>query len=234
MQEATIAIEDKSFYQEPGFPLPASFARHILHSLRIRYRAVRPSPSNLSNPRSLRRNRVSREKIKEIILAFWAERIYSKNQILEMYLNQVPYGGTAWGIEAAAQTYFGKSAKDLNLAEAALLAGLPAAPSEYSPFGDHPEKAFERQKEVLRRMTEDKYITPAEETVAPCHPIHLAQMDTAIRAPHFVMYVKDLLEQKYGARLVEQGGLRITTSLDLSIEQNTEAIVKQQVESLAN
>lgn len=234
MQEATIAIEDKSFYQEPGFSITGIIRAAYSTLFTDQVQGGSTITQQLIKSALLTPEQSVTRKIKEIILAFWAERIYSKNQILEMYLNQVPYGGTAWGIEAAAQTYFGKSAKDLNLAEAALLAGLPAAPSEYSPFGDHPEKAFERQKEVLRRMTEDKYITPAEETVALATPIHLAQMDTAIRAPHFVMYVKDLLEQKYGARLVEQGGLRITTSLDLSIEQNTEAIVKQQVESLAN
>jgi membrane peptidoglycan carboxypeptidase len=151
-----------------------------------------------------------------------------------MYLNQVPYGGTAWGIESASQTYFGKSVKDLSLGETAILAGLPAAPTEYSPFGATPQKAFERQKEVLRRMREDGVITKEEETAAVAEPIVFASPRVGIRAPHFVMYIKDLLEKRYGPRMIEQGGLRVTTSLDLQIQDKTQAIVTQQITSLAS
>jgi len=167
-------------------------------------------------------------------LAFWAERIYTKNQILEMYLNQVPYGGTAWGIEAASQTYFGKSVKTVSLGQAALLAGLPAAPTQYSPFGSHPERAFERQKEVLRRMTEDGYITKAQAEKALSETISFASPNIPIRAPHFVLYVKDILEQRYGPRLVERGGLRITTSLDITIQEKTQDILRSHIASLTN
>lgn len=232
LREATIAIEDKDFYHHPGFSVSGIFraARETFFKNNVQGGSTITQQlikSALLTPEvSLTR------KTKEILLAFWAERLYSKDQILEMYFNQVPYGGTAWGVEAAAQTYFGKSAKDLNLAEAALLAGLPQAPSEYSPFGAHPEKAFERQKEVLRRMTEDGYITPQEETIALSTPIKFASQTTAIRAPHFVMYVKDVLEKQYGPRLVEQGGLRITTSLDLPIQEKAEEILRNQIESL--
>jgi len=234
IQEATIAIEDKNFYRHPGFSVTGItraareilFNNHIQGGSTITQQLIK---SALLTPEVS----ISR-KTKEILLAFWAERLYSKDQILEMYLNQVPYGGTAWGIEAASQTYFGKSVINLNLAEAALLAGLPAAPSKYSPFGAHPEKAFERQKEVLRRMTEDRYISTEEEQAALANSIQFAQQKTAIRAPHFVMYIKDLLEKQYGPRLVEQGGLRITTSLDLAIQEKTEEIVRTQIESLAS
>ena len=234
LQEATIAIEDKDFYHHPGFSVTgiARAARETLLNNQVQGGSTITQQlikSALLSPEQ----RIGR-KLKEIVLAFWAERIYGKNQILEMYLNQVPYGGTAWGVEAAAQTYFGKSVRDLNLAEAALLAGLPAAPSEYSPFGAHPEKAFERQKEVLQRMREDRYITQDQEKDALATPIQFAQQTTAIRAPHFVMYVKDLLEKQYGPRLVERGGLRITTSLDLPIQEKTEAIVRTQIDSLSS
>lgn len=233
MQEATIAIEDKDFYKHPGFSVSGIVraARETLLNNQVQGGSTITQQlikSALLSPEiSIAR------KVKEIILAFWAERIYSKNQILEMYLNQVPYGGTAWGVEAAAQTYFGTSVTKLNLAQIALLAGLPAAPTEYSPFGSHPEKAFERQKEVLRRMTEDRYITPQEENDALATPIKFTTPHVPIIAPHFVMYVKDLLEEQYGPRLVEQGGLRITTSLDAAIQEKAETVVKTQVDSLA-
>ncbi len=233
VQEATIAIEDKNFYQHPGFSLSGIiraaretiFNKHMQGGSTITQQLIK---SALLTPEVT----ITR-KIKEILLAFWAERLYDKQEILEMYLNQVPYGGTAWGIEAASQRYFGKSVDEINLAEAALLAGLPAAPTEYSPFGTHPDKAFNRQKEVLRRMVEDHYITAQEETEALETPIQFATPRVSIRAPHFVMYIKDLLEKRYGPRLVEQGGLRITTSLDISIQEKTEDIVRRQVEALA-
>lgn len=234
LQEATISIEDKNFYYHPGFSVSgiARAARETLFNNQVQGGST--ITQQLIKSALLTPEVSVTRKIKEILLAFWAERIYSKDQILEMYLNQVPYGGTAWGVEAAAQTYFGKSVADLNLAESAILAGLPAAPSEYSPFGAHPEKAFERQQEVLRRMTEDHYITQQQEQDTLATPIKFAQQTTAIRAPHFVMYVKDILEKEYGPRLVEQGGLRITTSLDLSIQEKTENIVRTQVDALAS
>ncbi len=232
VKQATIAIEDKNFYRHNGFSLSA-----ILRASRetlINHRTQGGSTisqqlikSSLLTPEI----KISR-KIKEIILAFWAERLYTKEQILEMYFNQVPYGGTAWGIEAAARTYFNKSIQDINLAEAALLAGLPAAPTEYSPFGNHPEKAQVRQREVLRRMVEDGYITAELADAAQKIPLKFAANRTEIRAPHFVMYIRELLEQKYGPRLLERGGLRIKTSLDLSIQEKAQEIVSRHIQNL--
>jgi penicillin-binding protein 1C len=233
MQEATISIEDKNFYQHPGFSVTGILraARETLLNKQIQGGST--ITQQLIKSALLTPEISITRKVKEIILAFWAERLYTKNQILEMYLNQVPYGGTAWGIEAASQTYFGTTVSSLNLAQIAILAGLPAAPSEYSPFNSHPEKAFERQKEVLRRMTEDHYITPQQEQDALATPIKFMTPRVPIRAPHFVMYVKDLLEQRYGPRLVEQGGLRITTSLDSTMQEKAEGIVRTQIDSLA-
>ncbi len=233
MQEATIAIEDKNFYQHPGFSVTGILraARETILNKQIQGGST--ITQQLIKSALLTPEVTIPRKVKEIILAFWAERLYSKNQILEMYVNQVPYGGTAWGIEAAAQTYFGTSVANLNLAQMAILAGLPAAPSEYSPFNSHPEKAFERQREVLRRMTEDRYITPEQEQQALATPIKFATPHVPIRAPHFVMYVKDLLEEQYGPRLVEQGGLRITTSLDSDMQEKAETIVRTQLDALA-
>lgn len=232
--QATIAIEDKNFYSHQGFSL-----RGITRAARETWLTGRVQGGSTITQQLIKSALLTPEvsltrKIKEIILAFWAERLYSKNQILEMYLNQVPYGGTAWGIESAAQTYFGKSAKLLTLAEAALLAGLPAAPSEYSPFGTHVDRAFSRQGEVLRRMVEDRYITEAQARDALAQEIHFARARIGIRAPHFVMYVKELLERRYGPRLVERGGLRIKTSLDLSIQERVEEIVNTNITKLAS
>ncbi len=233
VQEATIAVEDKDFYRHPGFSVVGIVRAMKETFINRRVQGGSTITQQLIKSALLTPEVTVTRKVKEIILAFWAERLYGKNQILEMYLNQVPYGGTAWGIEAAAQTYFGKSIKDVNLAEAAMLAGLPAAPSDYSPFGAHPERTFERQKEVLRRMREEGYITRQEEESALAAPIKLAAPRVPIYAPHFVMYVKDLLEKEYGPRLVEQGGLRITTSLDLSVQQKVEAVVKREIDALA-
>ncbi len=233
VKEATIAIEDQDFYRHNGISL-----RGIIRAVRETLLNNQIQGGSTITQQLIKSALLTPEvkltrKIKEIILAFWAERLYTKNQILEMYLNQVPYGGTAWGIEAASQTYFNKSVVELSLAEAALLAGLPQAPTEYSPFGSHPQKAFERQKEVLRRMVEDRYITVKEESDALNTPIVFAQPRTSIKAPHFVMYVKNLLEKEYGLRLVEQGGLRITTSLDLSLQEKAEEIVASHINNLA-
>ena len=230
---ATIAIEDKHFYTHQGFSLSGIIraARETL--LRGRVQGGSTITQQLIKSALLTPEVNITRKIKEIILAFWAERLYTKNQILEMYLNQVPYGGTAWGIESASQTYFGKSAKALTLAEAALLAGLPAAPSEYSPFGTHIDRAFSRQGEVLRRMVEDRYITENQAREALGQEIRFSRPRIGIRAPHFVMYVKGLLEQRYGTRLVERGGLRIKTSLDLSLQERVEQIVQTNIAKLA-
>lgn len=232
VSQATIAIEDREFYTHSGFSV-----KGILRAAKEIYVKGQVQGGSTITQQLIKSALLSPEikisrKIKEIVLAFWAERMYGKDQILEMYLNQVPYGGTAWGIESAARTYFNKSVKDLTLAEASLLAGLPAAPTEYSPFGSHPEKAFSRQMEVLRRMVEDKYITKEEAEKAFAEPIHFATPRIAIRAPHFVMYVKDLLEKTYGPRLVEHGGLRVVTTLDVNIQEKAQDIVTQQIAGL--
>lgn len=234
VKQATLAIEDSGFYYHPGFSI-----RGILRALSeiIVHKQVQGGSTitqQLIKSALLTPEVTIIRKTKEIILAFWAERLFSKDQLFEMYLNQVPYGGTSWGVEAAAQTYFGKSVKALNLAEAALLAGLPAAPSEYSPFGSHPEKAIVRQKEVLQRMIVDGYITEQQMQQAILTPLQFATPRVGIRAPHFVMYVKELLEKTYGPRLVERGGLRVTTSLDLTLQEKAETIVKAHIDKLTN
>ncbi|TSC54278.1 MAG: penicillin-binding protein [Microgenomates group bacterium LiPW_16] len=234
LREATIAIEDKDFYTHPGFS-PKGILRAaketILHrrlqggstitQQLVRSALLTPQPSLI-------------RKTKEIILSFWAERIYTKSQILEMYFNQVPYGGTAWGVEAATQMYFGKKVSELSFAESAFLAGLPASPSVYSPFGTHPEQGLARQGEVLRKMVEQGFITREEEAEAREQKLEFVPPKTEIAAPHFVMYVKELLEKKYGSRLIHMGGLRVTTTLDLPTQEMAQEIVTNEVEKLGN
>lgn len=229
---ATVAIEDKNFYKHRGFAWEGILRATYNIAFRRRLQGGSTITQQLVKNALLTPKRTLRRKIREAILAMTAEMIYSKDKILEMYLNQVPYGGTAWGIEAAAQTYFGKTAKDLSLAETALLAGLPVAPTRFSPFGAHPEEARRRQKIVLARMAEDGYITLEEEQEALNEELHFAPAAVSIKAPHFVLYVKELLVEKYGERQVEQGGLKVTTTLDLDIQEFAQNTVATEVARL--
>ncbi len=217
VKNATIAIEDKDFYKHGAIDL-RGIARSIVSI--IFHRELQGGSTitqQLVKNSLLTPERTILRKIKEVILSFATEAIYSKDKILEMYLNQVPYGGTAWGIEAASESYFGKSAKDLTLAQSALLAGLPSSPTTYSPFGTYPELAKKRQKEVLKSLLKQKYIGIKEYKKALNEPI-LFKRVSSIRAPHFVLYVKDLLIKKYGGKVVEQEGLKVITSLDLNLQ----------------
>jgi len=230
--QATISIEDKNFYHHFGIDIQG-VARALRNNLSsnsleggstITQQLVKNAL--LSPERSIKR------KAKEAILAMLTEMLYSKEQILEMYLNYISYGGTSVGIEAAAQRYFGKPAKELNIAEAALLAGLPQAPSRYSPFGSNPEQAKARQAQVLRRMREDGYITSEEEEQAKNQVLEYALSKTEIKAPHFVFYVRDLLYEEYGVDKVEKGGLRVKTSLDLDLQETAQASVSAEIANL--
>lgn len=232
VKDATIAIEDSDFYNHKGYS-PKGIIRATIHNLtQDTLEGGSTITQQLIRSALLTPEKTLKRKIEEVLLAAWAEKIYSKEQILEMYFNQVPYGGTAWGIEAASQTYFGKSVKELTLSEAAILAGLPAAPSRYSPFGMHPELTKQRQEEVLDRMAYLGYIAQEEVEKVKSEPLRFKTPRVAITAPHFVMYVKNLLEQFYGPKIVANGGLRVTTSLDLSIQQIAQEAVTEQVENL--
>ncbi len=243
VKESTIAIEDKDFYRHHGLAF-TGIARAVLKNIRLPFCKLLNRNCTLSLQGGstitqqlvknglLTQERTLRRKIRELTLTLVVEIIYSKDQILEMYLNQVPYGGTSYGIESAAQTYFGKKAKDLTLSEASLLAGLPQSPTRYSPFGAHPELAKDRQKLVLERMLEDGYIDEQQKSQALEQSLSYAPPQVGIRAPHFVLYVKDLLVQKYGEAAVEKGGLKVTTSLDLALQDSAQEIVASEVAKL--
>jgi len=233
-KNATLAIEDKSFYQHNGYSVSGII--RALYSIIVNRERQGGSTITQQLVRSalLTPEPTIYRKLKELALSVWTEQIYTKDQILEMYFNQVPYGGTAWGVEAAAQLYFGKDIKEVTLAEAALLAGLPAAPSKYSPFGAQPELALNRQKEVLRRMEEDGYISHDERLKGEEETLSFHKPAISIRAPHFVMYVKELLSREFGERMVAQGGLRVTTTLDLSLQEKVQQIITNQIAQLSS
>ncbi|MEK7551364.1 MAG: transglycosylase domain-containing protein [Patescibacteria group bacterium] len=232
IQQATIAIEDKNFYEHGAIDIRGMARAAISTLFKQQLQGGSTLTQQLVKNSLLTQERTIPRKIKEIILAFATEIIYSKNQILEMYLNQSPYGGTAWGIEAAAQRYFDKKAKDLNLEESALLAALPQSPTLYSPFGSRPDLAKQRQIEVLNSMEEQGFITKEQNQKAQKAPLKYRKISNEIEAPHFVLYIKDLLIQKYGEKATQEGGLKVITTLDLDIQNSAQASVAAQINRL--
>jgi len=231
--DATIAIEDKNFYKHQGFDFWGMVRGLSRQFTRGRAQGGSTLTQQLVKNTLLSSERTVRRKIRELVLSLVVEIIYSKDEILEMYLNQIPYGSTAYGIEAASELYFGKNAKDLTLGEAALLAGLTQAPSKYSPFGSRPEYAKQRQEVVLARMVEDGYISQEEADDAKVQELVYSEVET-FNAPHFALWVKEQLSEEYGEAVVEQGGLRVTTTLDLELQQVAEESVTEEVEELSD
>lgn len=234
VKQATIAIEDKDFYNHGAIDIKGVTRAAYATLFKKRLEGGSTLTQQLVKNTLLTPERTIQRKIKEVLLAFATEMLYSKDQILEMYLNQVPYGGTAYGIESASKTYFGKSAKDLTLAQSAVLAGLPEAPTTYSPFGAYPELAKARQVEILTAMVNEGYITQEQKNKALKEVLVYENISNDIKAPHFVLYVKDLLVKKYGQEMVEQGGLKVTTSLDLPTQEFAQDAVASEVAKLTN
>lgn len=234
MINATVAIEDKNFYYHHGFSIQGIMRALIANSqdLTIEQGGSTITQQLVKN-RLLTSEKTIQRKIRELILAVLVEFHFTKEDILEMYLNQVPYGGSTYGIEEAAQRYFGKSVGKLSLAESSMLAGLPVAPSIYSPFGGVPELAKQRQLEVLRRMVEDEYISQAQADEAYHQSLDLEHDVIDIKAPHFVFYVKKILSEQYGEAAVSQGGLEVTTTLDFKAQQAAQEIVTNEINQLA-
>ena len=227
--QATIAIEDKDFYKHGGVSIISGILRAARDTLLHHgLQGGSTLTQQLVKSALLTQERTIQRKLKEIVLAVWTEQLFTKNQILEMYLNQVPYGGSSYGIQAAAQAYFNKDANKLSIAEAAFLAGLPQAPSLYSPY-NNPDLALTRRNEVINKMFEQKYITQKQKDEALATKPNVAPLKTEIHAPHFVFYVKEELEKQFGKDIVEQGGLKVTTTLDLDIEEESEKIIKEEL-----
>ena len=230
--QATIAIEDKDFYRHQGVAVFSGIIRAIKETvINKNLQGGSTITQQLVKTALLTPERTIVRKIKEVILAMWTEKIYSKDKILEMYLNQVPYGGSSYGIEEAAKTYFGKKAKNLTVEEAALLAGLPQAPSIYSPY-INPEAALIRRNEVLTSMKNQGYISEESKIKSQKSKLEVLPPKTSIRAPHFVFYVKNQLENYYGIKTIEEGGLKVKTTLDSKIQEEAEKILKEELEKI--
>lgn len=231
VKDATIAIEDKNFYRHHGFDTGGILRAAWKTLTGQRLEGGSTITQQLVKVALLSPERTVTRKIKEAILTVATEVLYSKNQILEMYLNHIPYGGTSYGIEAAANRFFGKHAKDLTVSEATLLVGLPQAPSKYSPFGN-PESAKARQSQVIDQMVQNNLLSKEAAAEAKNTELHYASVETNISAPHFVMYVRELLEEKYGIQTVEQGGLKVTTTLDLNLQNAAQASLSAELVNL--
>lgn len=235
LRDATISIEDKDFYKHQGFD-PLSIPR-IIKNVIVNRRLIGGSTitQQLVKTVLLTNERKISRKIREFVLAVRIEKTYSKDEILQMYLNEVPYGGGTAGVAAAVQLYFGKEVKDLNLIESIILAGLPQSPSHYSPYIGEPLAYVPRAKEVARRMREDGKITKEveQQVVNGLDKVVFVGLGTKIKAPHFVMYVKQILEDKYGSNVLDVGGLKVTTSLDWDFQEKAELIVKEEVDKVS-
>ena len=230
--QASISIEDKGFYQHQGVSIVGGIIRAVKDSLfRQQLQGGSTITQQLVKSALLTSERTIQRKIMEIVLAIWTEKIFLKNEILELYLNQIPYGGAVYGVEEASLRFFGKPAKKLTLEEAAFLAGLPQAPSQYSPY-NNPDLALKRRNEVLKAMFQQKYIDKNTYEKATKIKIVVKPFEEKIKAPHFVFYIKNLLEQRYTTQEIEQGGLKVTTSLDLNIQEEAEKILKEELEKV--
>ncbi|MFA6393527.1 MAG: penicillin-binding protein [Patescibacteria group bacterium] len=232
VKNATIAIEDKDFYKHGGISLWGIFRGVVLRVLS----GKSPQGGSTLTQQFIKNAILSPErspvrKLKEWILAYRIEKIFTKDEILQMYFNEIPYGSTAYGVESASQKYFGKSAKDVSLAEAAILAALPQAPSKYSPYGPNSELLFGRQHYILDKMVEQGYATEDEAEAAKNEKLVFREQDNNILAPHFVMYVKSILSEKYGEKMLEQGGLKIYTTLDLYKQKAAEDAITERMPS---
>jgi 1A family penicillin-binding protein len=232
LREATVAVEDKDFYKHSGLSTSGMIRATINIFVFHNFQGGSTLTQQLVKTVLLTQERTLPRKIKEAILAVQIERKYTKDEILLMYLNEVPYGGTAAGVVSAAKQYFGKSVSDLGLVECAFLAGLPQSPSQYSPFTGTGKLYIWRTQQVLRRMREDGYISPTQEQDANKQLNNIVFTDTksgGLRAPHFVEYVKEQLVKQFGASTVEKGGLKVTTTLDWKLQEQAQKIVAEEI-----
>lgn len=228
IQQATISIEDAHFYEHNGFR-PTSFARAMLVNITTGGFSQGGSTINqqvIKNALLTRDKKISR-KIKEIILAIKLDREVPKDTILQIYLNESPYGGTIYGVEEASLSFFGKHAKDVTLTEAAYLAGLPQSPTYYSPYGKHRDALEKRKNLVLQRMYELGYITEEQRNLSQNETVSFERdLTNSGKALHFVMYIREHLEQEYGEDTVQNGGLKVITTIDYNLQKKLEEIVK--------
>lgn len=229
---ATVAVEDKDFFKHKGFdPLtPLRIVKNVVFYRRLIGGST--LTQQLVKNVLLTSERTVNRKIKEFILAVQIEAKYRKNEILLMYLNEAPYGGAAWGVGAAAEQYFGKTVKELTLTECVILAGLPQRPNVYSPLSKTPTAYIARTEHVLERMRMEGYVSEelVKQAVEEVKIYKFNENKTKILAPHFVFWIKDELAKKYGEEMVEGGGLKIKTTLDLRMQEEMEKIVGEEID----
>lgn len=229
VQDATIAIEDASFYSHFGFR-PLAFMRAVWVNLTTGDLLGGQGGSTITQQvvknALLTQDKTPTRKLKEIILALRLERLYTKDEILNTYLNENPYGGTIYGVQEASQYFFGVDAKDVDLAQAAYLAALPQAPTRYSPYGNNRDLLERRKNMVLDKMLEHKFITAEQYAEAKEEVVQFKdETEAGIKAPHFVFYVREYLEQKYGVDAVYRDGLNVVTTLDYELQTEAEKTV---------
>lgn len=230
-KNATVAIEDSEFWQHKGIRVRAivraAFSNLFTGNLLGGQGGSTITQQVVKNSLLTREKTLAR-KLKEWVLALRLEKTLNKETILSLYLNEIPYGGTVYGIEEAARTFFGKSSRDLSIAEAAYLAALPNAPTFYSPYGNHRDRLEERKNLVLRRMKEEGFITEADSEAAKREDVVFQpNNESGILAPHFVMFVRQYLEETYGREALEERGLRVITTLDYDLQKIAEEVVKK-------
>jgi len=229
IREATIAVEDKNFYEHQGISIPR-LIKAMWVNITSGERAQGGSTLTMQLVKNaiLTRDKEYTRKVKELMLAWKIENSYSKDQILEMYLNESAYGGNVYGVEAASQTFFGKSAKSVSIGEAAILASVLQAPSFFSPYGSNKDKLLERQKLVIRLMEEQGRITSEEAETARNEEIKFIPRREKVTAPHFVFLVRDELERRLGKVRLAKGGLSVTTTLDAVLQKEVEQAISDQ------
>lgn len=233
-RQATIVVEDRDFYKHSGFSFTGFLRAAWVNVTSAGHR--RPGGSTITQQfvknAILTSEKAFTRKIKEVILAYQIERRFTKEQILQLYFNEIPYGSNNYGIESAARSYFGKAARDLTLDESALLAALPQRPSYLSPYGSHMEELVGRQQFILSAMVDEGYLSAEEAEAAKAVDIlkKIQPKREAIRAPHFVFYVAEYLSEKYGDQVLEQGGLKVTTTLDIGKQTIAEEEIQKQTE----
>jgi len=231
MIEATIAIEDKDFFNHKGISVKGIF-QALWHNVRNSDTGLRGGSTitqQLVKNVFLSGEKTWKRKISELVLALMVENKLSKNEILERYFNQVAYGGETYGVEAAAEKYFGKKIEDINLNEATFLAGLPAAPSSYLPNGQGLKLAYQRQRQVIDQMVTVGFIDTKTAQSLLLNEVKIVEQDRGIKAPHFVFYIRDYLRDKLGFTNIERRGLAVVTTLDYEVQKKAEAIVADEI-----
>ena len=231
IKQATLASEDSKFYEHQGLDFKG-IVRAFLKNIR-NFQVTQGGSTitqQLVKNALLGQERTLVRKLKELVLTLEIERRFSKDQIFWMYLNQIPYGSNSYGIESASQTFFGVQAEKLSLSQAALLASLPKAPTYYSPYGNRASELISRQKFLLSRMKELGYMSEEEYDKAKNEKLEFKKATQDIQAPHFVIMVKEYLIHRYGEEMVENGGLKVTTTLDSNLEIKAEELVSKYAE----